>query len=102
MITAMHLLVQTIPAPPVTTEVVATRTPDPTPVPEPRTRPRKSATPDASKDPSQGTTPASHESAPISQAPTGTTSEFGPGAATGASSSPAASAPATGGGEFLP
>ena len=82
------------------TELIAAPTPVPTP--RPTRPPRKRATPDAAKDPSQGTKPASHESVPISRAPTGTTSEFGPGAATGASSSPPASAPATGGGEFLP
>jgi RNA polymerase sigma factor (sigma-70 family) len=82
-----------------TTEVA----PTPTPAPTPRARPRRSPTPDpAAKDPSQGTTPTSHESPPISQAPQGTASEFGPESAGGASSSPPAPTPATGGGEFLP
>jgi hypothetical protein len=74
----------------------------PTPTPAPRARPRRSPAPDAAKDPSQGTAPRSHESPPISQAPQGTTAEFGPESAGGASSSPPASPPVTGGGEFLP
>ena len=85
-----------------TTELIPKPTPVPTPTHAPQRRPRKRATPDASKDPSQGRTPTSHESAPISDAPTGTTSEFGPGSAAGSSTPPTASAPATGGGEFLP
>jgi RNA polymerase sigma factor (sigma-70 family) len=57
----------------------------------------------ASKDPSQGTTPTSHENAPISEAATASTSEFGIESSGGSSSSsPPASAPATGGGEFTP
>jgi hypothetical protein len=85
-----------------TTELVPTPTPVPTLGPEPQRRTRKRAAPDASKDPSQGTRATSHESAPISGAPAGTTAEFGPGPATDASTSPTAPAPATGGGEFLP
>ncbi len=73
----------------------------PTPTPAPRARPRRSPTPHAAKDPSQGTAPRSHESPPISQAPQGTTAEFGP-ESTGGASSPPASPPVTGGGEFLP
>jgi RNA polymerase sigma factor (sigma-70 family) len=83
------------------TEVIATPTPAPTSRPvAPKPRPKR---PTATQDPSQGTTPASHENAPISEAPTGTTAEFGPesGGST-TSSAPPASAPATGGGEFLP
>jgi RNA polymerase sigma factor (sigma-70 family) len=76
-----------------------------TPIPAATTRPQRSTpkSPNAAKDPSQGTTPSSHESPPISQAPPGTTSEFGFESSGGSSSStPAASAPATGGGEFAP
>jgi len=83
------------------TEVVARATPSPAPRREPR---KPSPKPSASEDPSQGTTPVSHESAPISQAASGTTSEFGAesgGSPAGSSSAPA-SAPATGGDEFSP
>ena len=89
-------------ASPRATEVVATPTPVPTPRPQPRARSRRRNTQSASSDPSQGTKPTSHESAPISQAPPGTTSEFGPESTAGSSSAPPASGPATGGGEFLP
>lgn len=68
----------------------------------PRRKPASSRT-SASKDPSQGTTPTSHESPPISKAPAASTSEFGFESSGGSSpSTPAASAPATGGGEFTP
>jgi len=85
-----------------TTEVIATPTPAPTPHP-PKRRPRTS-TRTATQDPSQGTTPTSHENAPISQAPQGSTAEFGPESAGTAStaSAPPAPPPATGGDEFLP
>jgi len=54
-------------------------------------------------DPSQGTTPTSHESAPITPAPRASTSEFAFESSAGSSASqPPASAPATGGGEFTP
>jgi RNA polymerase sigma factor (sigma-70 family) len=83
-------------------EVIATPTPAPTPRAVTR-KPRRER-PTASQDPSQGTKPESHEHAPISQAPPAQTSEFDPvsggGPATG--STPPTSAPATGGGEFLP
>jgi hypothetical protein len=82
------------------TELVATPTPAPAAAPEPTAR-RRTRRPAASKDPSQGTTPTSHESAPISPPPTATTAEFGPESSAG-SSAPPTSAPATGGGEFLP
>ena len=85
------------------TEVVARATPSPSPAP--RREPRKSSPkPSASEDPSQGTKPISHESAPISQPAQGSTSEFGAesgGSSSGSSSAPA-SAPATGGDEFSP
>jgi hypothetical protein len=77
-------------------------TPTPAPTATPRPRARRQPAPDAAKDPSQGTAPRSHESPPISPAPRGTVSEFGPESAAGASSPPPASTPATGGGEFLP
>ena len=85
------------------TEVIATPTPAPVPRRTPRRKPQPSR-PSASQDPSQGTAPTSHESAPISRAPQGSTAEFGPesGGATSAGSTPSASAPVTGGGEFLP
>ena len=75
-----------------------------TPTPVATLRPRRvPGRPSAAKDPSQGTTPSSHESPPISKAPPATTSEFGFESSGGSSSStPAASAPATGGGEFTP
>jgi len=86
------------------TEVVVARA-TPTPSPAPRREPRKSSPkPSTSEDPSQGTKPASHESAPISQAAQGSTSEFGAesgGSSSGSTSAPA-SAPATGGDEFSP
>ena len=84
------------------TEVVATPTPVPTPRPV-RRKPRPSR-PTATQDPSQGTTPTSHENAPISPAPQAATAEFGPesGGTTSPGSTAPASAPATGGGEFLP
>jgi RNA polymerase sigma factor (sigma-70 family) len=76
----------------------------PTPVATPRLIARKPRKPAPKRDPSQGTTPTSHESAPISQAPAATTSEFGieSSSSSGSSSPPPASAPATGGGEFTP
>jgi RNA polymerase sigma factor (sigma-70 family) len=84
------------------TEVVATATPAPTATPRPVAHRKSTARqPSATQDPSQGTTPTSHENAPISQAPPATTSEFGPESA-GGTAPPPTSAPATGGGEFLP
>jgi RNA polymerase sigma factor (sigma-70 family) len=84
------------------TEVVSTPTPAPTP--RPLTRKPRQRRPTASQDPSQGTTPTSHENAPISQAPPATTSEFGPESSggNGSTTPPPTSSPATGGGEFLP
>ena len=65
------------------------------------TRPR--ARTRTASDPSQGTTPTSHESAPITPAPRASTSEFAFESSAGSSASqPPASAPATGGGEFTP
>ena len=88
-----------------TTEVVATSTPTPD-------RPRRCASsaaqvhadPPASEDPSQGTTPTSHESAPISQAAHGLHERVRLRVLGGSSIERrhAASAPATGGGEFTP
>jgi RNA polymerase sigma factor (sigma-70 family) len=87
-----------------TTEVVATPTPAPTPKPRPVSRKPTSKRPTAAQDPAQGTQPTSHEYAPISETPTGTTAEFGPesGGSTTSAPPPPTSAPATGGGEFLP
>jgi RNA polymerase sigma factor (sigma-70 family) len=83
------------------TEVIATPKPTATPRPPVTRKPRRR--PNAEQDPSQGTKPSSHESSPISEAPRATTSEFGPESSGGSTaSSPPASAPATGGGEFLP
>jgi len=85
------------------TEVIATATPAPTPRPAPERKSRPSR-PTATQDPSQGTTPTSHENAPISPAPTASAAEFGPesgGAASTGTAAPA-SAPATGGDEFSP
>jgi hypothetical protein len=87
------------------TEVVATPTPAPTPKPRPAVSRRPaSKRPAAAHDPAQGTKPTSHENAPISEPPTGTTAEFGPesGGSTTSAPPPPTSAPATGGGEFLP
>src|SRR5215218_5328450 len=83
-------------------EVIATPTPAPTPRPVTR-KPRRDH-PTAAQDPSQGTKPDSHENAPISQSPPAQTSEFGAesGGAPSTGPTPPASAPATGGGEFLP
>jgi hypothetical protein len=85
------------------TEIVATPTPVPTPRPIETRKPRPMR-PAASQDPSQGRKPASHENPPISRAPQGTAAEFGPesGGSTSAASTPATTAPVTGGGEFLP
>ncbi len=86
-----------------TTEVTATFTPTPILRPVRVTAPRKSTHSPASTDPSQGTTPTSHENAPISQAARASTSEFGfESSGSSSTSSPPASAPATGGGEFTP
>jgi RNA polymerase sigma factor (sigma-70 family) len=83
-------------------EVITTPTPAPTPRPVTR-RPHRDR-PTASQGPSQGTKPDSHENAPISQSPPAQASEFGAesGGAPSTGSTPPASAPAAGGGEFLP
>jgi hypothetical protein len=85
-----------------TTDVLATATPVATPQPVRRT-PRKVTRTRRPADRSQGTTPTSHESVPITEAPAASTSEFAFEASAGSSSSPPpASAPATGGDEFTP
>lgn len=88
------------------TEIVVAATPAPTAISRRPAAHRKPAgrRPSAAKDPAQGTTPTSHENAPISEPPPATTSEFGPESAggTGSTAPPPTSAPATGGGEFLP
>ena len=84
--------------------VSATPTTAPVPEPEPtrqREPQRKSTTP-ATKDPSQGTSPTSHENAPMTPAPASSTGQdtFTP-EIPQAPPEPAP-APATGGGEFAP
>ena len=87
--------------------VAATPTATPTPTPTPRPprraeRRRARPAPSATEDPAQGTTPTSHQSAPISPAQASTTGQesFTP-EISQAPAEPAA-APATGGGEFAP
>jgi RNA polymerase sigma factor (sigma-70 family) len=107
------------PAPTLAADTAALRVaPTPTPTPRPPTHRRAKATrtvhpvatatptaaPAASADPAQGTTPTSQEHAPVSPAPSQpSTTEFAasPSSGTG-TSTPAASAPATGGEEFSP
>ena len=84
------------------TDVIATATAVATPRPV-RRRPRKVTRTRRAADPSQGTTPTSHESVPIAAAPAASTSEFAFESSAGSSSSPPpATAPATGGDEFTP
>jgi RNA polymerase sigma factor (sigma-70 family) len=77
----------------------------PTPPPErraPRHR-RSTGRPGPQADPSQGTTPTSHQHAPISPAPPAAPSEFAAAPAGGAGAQPSpAAAPVTGGNEFGP
>jgi hypothetical protein len=64
---------------------------------------RRARRPTAAEDPAQGTTPTSHENAPISPAPPATTSDFTPAPTSGSGTQGApAGAPATGGEEFGP
>lgn len=83
-----------------TTELVAT----PTPAPTPRARRRTGASQPRSpaKDPSQGTGPKSHESAPIAQPEPQSVAEFSIEQSAGSTPRPPDPPPATGGGEFMP
>ena len=97
--------VPTATATPARVAATPTATPAPTPTPRPPRRPerrRRRSAPSAAEDPAQGTTPTSHQNAPISPAQSSTTGQesFTP----EISQSPAepAAAPATGGGEFAP
>jgi DNA-directed RNA polymerase specialized sigma24 family protein len=85
------------PAPLIVVSPAPTRVPTPAPV---RQRARRRA---ASSDPSQGSGPKAHESAPISPAAPASTSEFSPERSAGTTTSPPpAPASSTGGGEFTP
>ena len=83
-----------------TTEVVAT----PTPVPTPRAQRRsgESQRRSPAKDPSQGTGPKSHESAPIAEPSSQSVAEFSVEQSAGSTQRPPDPPPATGGGEFMP
>jgi RNA polymerase sigma factor (sigma-70 family) len=84
-----------------TTEAIATTTPAPTRTPAPRRRERATHRSPA-KDPSQGTTPTSHESAPIAELEQHSVAEFSiEQSATSAPRQPDPPPP-TGGGEFTP
>ena len=89
-----------------TTEAVATPTPTPTPRPEaspskPR-RPQTNTRRAPANDPSQGTTPTSHESAPIAEAPPQSVAEFSIEQSASSQQRAPDPPPATGGGEFMP
>jgi RNA polymerase sigma factor (sigma-70 family) len=89
-------------AQPTPTPALVRATPTPTPKPPVERRPSKRRRTAASRDPSQGTTPTSHESTPITRAPASSTGQdtFTPEATQAAQ--PTTPVPATGGSEFAP
>ena len=89
-------------AQPTPTPALVRATPPPTPTPAAKRRAGKRKAARESRDPSQDTTPTSHESTPIATASGSSTGEdtFTPESQQG--SQPATQAPATGGSEFAP
>ena len=86
-----------------TTEVIATPTPAATRAPAPVRKRRPASTRRSpSKDPSQGTTPTSHESAPIAEPEQQSVAEFSIEQSAAAPPRQPDPPPATGGGEFTP
>ena len=87
------------------TEVVVAVTPQPTPAPTVKREPARRSDAGSrarARDPSQGTAPRSHESAPIAEAPPEAVAEFSIEQSAPAADPAPEPAPATGGGEFTP